>query len=398
MKTPIKIKSIQKIERRPPAVAKDSCCAAASSCSPSPSKPEAKPPCCGPPATTRGGVITELVPGFQRWLSTPAGPVAQISTELTFADHLGACKARWGIGRMDYLVPPGLYAIGAPDAESPVLVTANYKMSYDILRHTLLGRNLWLLVLETFGVNVWCAAGKGTFGTRELLTQIKATDLAKIVKHRQLILPILGAPGIAAHQIAQKSGFKVRYATIRAADLPTYLDNGMVTTPAMRELTFSFYERLVLLPVEIVHATKSAIIIALLLIIAGYLYGGSASAGRFLLAYFGALVSGIVLGPLFLPWLPGRSFAIKGAIVGLCWSFLSYRWFGSGWNIAQVIAASLALPALSAFYTLNFTGCTTYTSPNGVKKEMRWSMPLIGGGILVSIILLVISLWLPEKG
>ena len=393
----MKIKSIKKVERRPPLAAKPSCCGPAANCGPPPALPE-KPPCCGPPTTTRGGVIDEQVPGFLRWLPTAHGRVAQIATELTLGDHLGACMARWGIGRMQYLVPPGLYAIGTPDADTPVLVTANYKMSYDILRRTLRGRNLWLLVLETFGVNVWCAAGKGTFGTGELLAQINATNLAAIVSHRQLILPILGAPGVAAHEVAKQSGFKVRYGTIRAVDLPAYLDNGLVTTPAMRELTFTFYERLVLLPVEIVHALKSAAIIALFLFLVTTLAAGSDSASRMIFAYLGALFSGIVLGPLLLPWLPGRSFAFKGAIVGLLWSLLCYQLIGTGWNMAQTVGAFLSLPALSAFYTLNFTGCTTYTSPNGVKKEMRLAMPVMGSALLVSIVLLAVGHWLPGKG
>ena len=394
----MKIKSIKQIERPPVPAAKPTCCGPAANCCPPPSAPQDKPSCCGPAATTRGGVITEQVPGFLGWLPVANGRVAQIATELTPGDHLGACKARWGIGRMHYLIPPGLYAIGTPDANAPVLVTANYKMSYDILRRTLRGRNVWLLVLETFGVNVWCAAGKGTFGTNELLAQISATNLAAIVSHRQLILPILGAPGVAAHEIAKQSGFTVRYGTIRAADLPAYLDNDLVTTPAMRELTFTLYERLVLLPVEIVHALKSAVIIALLLFLLGLFAGDSASASRMLLAYLGALGSGIVVGPLLLPWLPGRSFALKGAIVGLFWFLLCYQLIGAGWNLAQMGAAFLALPALSAFYTLNFTGCTTYTSPHGVKKEMRLAMPVMGVALLVSVVLLAVGLWLPGKG
>jgi acetyl-CoA decarbonylase/synthase complex subunit gamma len=391
----MKIRSFKKIEKRSP----PSCCAPSPSCCPpaAPALPE-KPPCCGPPATTRGGTITEQVPGFVRWLPTAGGRVAQIASELTLSDHLGACKARWGIGRMHYLVPPGLYAIGNPDAAAPVLVTANYKMSYDILRRTLHGRNIWLLVLETFGVNVWCAAGKGTFGTQELLAQINASNLAAIVSHRQLVLPILGAPGVAAHEVKKQSGFTIRYGTIRAADLPDYLDNGQVTTPAMRELTFTLYERLVLLPVEIIHALKSAAIITLILFLLGFFSSGSAGARQLIFAYLGALYSGIVVGPLLLPWLPGRSFALKGAIVGLLWSLLYYQLVGAEWNLPQTLAAFLALPALSAFYTLNFTGCTTYTSPNGVKKEMRLAMPLMGLAILVSGLLLAGSQWLSGKG
>ena len=107
-------------------------------------------------------------------------------------------------------------------------------------------------------------------------------------------------------------------------------------------------------------------------------------------AYFGALLTGVVAGPLFLPWLPGRSFAVKGAVVGLGWSIAWYLLGGgSAWTTTATIAAFLALPAISAFYTLNFTGCSTYTSRSGVKKEIRLSLPVIGGAIAISILLLV---------
>ena len=78
---------------------------------------------------------------------------------------------------MHYTVEPGLYAVGKPDERSPVLVTANYKLSFDKLRNELTGRNVWILVLDTKGINVWCSAGKGTFGTMELVGRIESTGL-----------------------------------------------------------------------------------------------------------------------------------------------------------------------------------------------------------------------------
>jgi acetyl-CoA decarbonylase/synthase complex subunit gamma len=349
-----------------------------------------KPPCCGPAVSKGGGVVTDKVPGFSAWLDTPAGPVPRIATELTLGDHLGACKARWAIGRMGFIVPAGLYAIGLPTAADPVLVTANYKMTYDIMRRTLAGRNCWLLVLETFGVNVWCAAGKGSFGTGELVRRIKATGLADVVSHRRLILPILGAPGVAAHEVAHRTGFKVNYAAIRAADLPEYLDNGMVTTPEMRQLTFSFYERLVLIPVELVMALKSVAIIGMPVLLLIAVLGGLRAGLVAFCAYLGAWLCGVALGPLLLPWLPGRSLAIKGAEAGLLWSGLFYVLAGaSGWNGAVSAALFLALPAVSAFHTLNFTGCTPYASRSGVKKEMRLALPAMGVAVMASVLLLL---------
>ena len=67
-------------------------------------------------------------------VSTPIGDVPVVSTRLEMADRLGAWKARWGIGRMQYRVAPGLYAVGNPTPDSPVLVSANYKLSFDRLR------------------------------------------------------------------------------------------------------------------------------------------------------------------------------------------------------------------------------------------------------------------------
>lgn len=324
------------------------------------------------------------------WLDTPAGRVPRIGTELGIGDHLGGCKARWGIGRMDFMVPPGLYAIGDPAAADPVLVTANYKMSYDLVRRSLAGRNVWLLVLETFGINVWCAAGKGTFGTGELVRRVKATGLDRVVSHRRLTLPILGASGVSAHEVGHRTGFKVVYAAIRAADLPEYLDNGMVTTPAMRELAFSFYERMVLVPVEVVLGLKSIAIVGAVIFALMALLGSTAAGLTALYGYFGAVTAGLVLGPLLLPWLPGKSFAVKGGIVGLLWSGLFYVTAGgAGWNGAVTAAVFLALPAVSAFYTLNFTGCTPYTSRTGVKKEMRIALPVMGSALIASLILLL---------
>lgn len=314
----------------------------------------------------------------------------RVASELTFGDHLGACKARWGIGRMDFIVPPGLYAIGSPMAADPVLVTANYKMSYDLVRQSLAGRSCWLLVLETYGINVWCAAGKGTFGTGELVRRIKAVGLDNVVSHRRLILPILGAPGVSAHEVARRSGFSVSYAAIRADDLPEYLDNGMVTTPAMREITFTLYERLVLIPVEIVLVLKSIAVIGGVALLTAALLGSPKAGVSAFVAYVGAVLSGIVLGPALLPWLPGRSFAVKGAFVGLLWSALLYALAGgAAWPGPIAAALFLALPAVSSFYTLNFTGCSTYTSRSGVKKEMRIAIPAIAGALIFSLILLL---------
>ena len=136
-------------------------------------------------------------------------PIAQVDHKWSFRDYLGAFLARTTSTRNDYTVSPGLYALGKPDKDSEVLVTANYKLTFDKLRKYLEKRNVWILVLDTKGINVWCAAGKGTFATTELIKKIQTSGLNLLVKHRRIIVPQLGAVGVAAHEVKSKTGFRV---------------------------------------------------------------------------------------------------------------------------------------------------------------------------------------------
>ena len=326
-------------------------------------------------------------------VETPVGRVAQVSSTLTWRDRWGTVKARWGVGRMDYTVEPGLYALGNPDSQSHVLVTANYKMSFDRLRETLSGRDVWLLVLDTKGINVWCAAGKGTFGTEELVRRIALSGLSKVVSHRELILPQLSGPGVAAHQVKKFSGFRVHYGPIRASDLTAYLEAGLKATPEMRLKTFSLRERLALIPIEIVAAFK----VSLLILITFFLLGGLGGPDEYwtnamnyglfaVVATLSAIVAGAVLTPILLPILPGRAFSLKGCIVGVvvALTLLIVRnpdlalWPGR----LEMAAWLLLVPALAAYLAMNFTGASTYTSLSGVKKEMQTALPLqIGAGV-----------------
>ncbi len=117
-------------------------------------------------------------------------------------------KSRIGAFRMNYAVTPGLYAVGDPTKDSDVFVTANYKLTFDILRRELKGMNAWILVLDTKSINVWCAAGKGTFGTDELIKRIAEAKLETVVSHRRIILPQLGAVGVNAGDGAEENGFQ----------------------------------------------------------------------------------------------------------------------------------------------------------------------------------------------
>ena len=329
-------------------------------------------------------MVDEKASWFRGWLETSVGRVARISTQMDFRDKLGGCGVRWGIRRMRYNVPAGLYAVGQPTPESPVLVTANYKLSFDLLRRELTGKDLWLLVLETFGINVWCAAGKGTFGTAELVSRVQKVQLDKLVKHRTLVLPQLGAAGVAAHQVKQATGFKVKYGPVRAHDLASFLSNGLKASEENRRIKFTLRDRLVLTPVELVGAWKPSLIVLLLVFIIGGLSGQEFSLQGALswslspaLIYLGALLMGSLVTPILLPWIPGRAFSLKGAQIGLLWAFALSLTLASTWTLGSIIALFLIVPAVAAYFAMNFTGCSTFTSLSGVQKEMRIAVPVI---------------------
>lgn len=332
---------------------------------------------------------------YRRWpflrgaLATPVGPVPQLATTLTLTDRLGHWQMRWGLGRLRYRVAPGLYAVGQPGAASPVLVTANYKMTVDLLRRALGGTDLWLLVLDTGGINVWCAAGKGSFGTAELLRQVRAARLAELVSHRTLILPQLGAPGVAAHEVTRGCGFRVVYGPVRAADLPAFLAAGMRATPAMRRVTFTARERLVLTPVELTcMLAPVAWGVPLLLVLGGIgpqlfsLPAAVTRGGAAIAAGLAGIATGAVLVPLLLPWLPGRMFAVKGALAGAATALAGTVLFGARLGALNSAALLLALPAVAAWCAMNFTGSTPFTSPSGVEREMRRTLPFQAGALL----------------
>jgi acetyl-CoA decarbonylase/synthase complex subunit gamma len=342
-------------------------------------------------------VVDEKATWFKGWKETPVGKVATISTHMGLKDKLGGCRVRWGIRRMHYTVPAVLYAVGEPDSDSPVLVTANYKLSFDLLRRELSGRNLWLLVLETFGINVWCAAGKRTFGTSELANRIRKVQLERVVNHRSIILPQLGAPGVARHEVKKATGFRVRYGPVRAADLPQYLDNGQKATEESRRIRFSLWDRLVLTPVELVTAWKASLVALLFVFFLsglgqdGFSFTGALSRSFTPgLTYLGALLMGAVVTPALLPWIPGRAFSLKGAQVGLLWALLLTLTLASNWSGTSLVGLFLIAPALTAYFAMNFSGCSTFTSLSGVQKEMRIAVPVIilltvsGGAVLLA--------------
>jgi acetyl-CoA decarbonylase/synthase complex subunit gamma len=114
------------------------------------------------------------------------------------------------------------------------------------------------------------------------------------------------------------------------------------------------------------------------------------------LALFAAVAAGAVVTPLLLPWLPGRAFSLKGLIPGLAAALmvtlLGAQIMNRGGGYLEILGWLFMIPAVSAYLAMNFTGSSTYTSLSGVKKEMRWALPLeIAAGVIG------LGLWLGSR-
>ena len=361
---------------------------------------ESNVPCCGPPPGPPSSSFERpgftLCPFVESFIDTPAGPVPRVKTKLSPEDRSGTLSVRLGVGRNNYKVAPGLYAVGNPDNQSPILVTANYKLSFDHLRKQMSEIKAWVLVLDTRGINVWCAAGKGTFGTAEIIHRVQSTGIARVVQHRRLILPQLGAVGVSAREVKKGCGFEVVWGPIQARDIKPFLAAGMKAEEAMRRVTFTLTERLVLVPVEVALLRKYLLwtLVALFILsgIGGHVFSVSAAWHRGLLAACGCLagiLAGCVLAPAFLPWIPGRSFSFKGALAGLAAGVVTVAGLRTSTYLSFWPGASLVLlaVALGSFLAMNFTGSTPFTSPSGVEKEMRRAIPLQLTSALIAVVI-----------
>ena len=171
----------------------------------------------------------------------------------------------------------------------------------------------------------------------------------------------------------------------------------------MRRVRFGLGDRLAVVPMELVGGGKRAVVLAACLLVlsglgrGGYDVGLMASAGlRAALLVLVAFVGGALFAPILLPWLPGRMFSTKGAVVGLalaCGAALLGVIPSAGLGGKMAIWAwILTMPAIAAFLAMNFTGASTYTSLSGMRREMRRAMPLQAAAGVVGL-----GLWIAAR-
>ncbi len=89
------------------------------------------------------------------------------------------------------VVAEDIYPINGPDADSPVLITCNFSLTYFIVSGEIEGSGVpsHLLIKDTEGLSVLTAWAAGKFGADVIATFMKKAGIADKVNHSELIIP-----------------------------------------------------------------------------------------------------------------------------------------------------------------------------------------------------------------
>ncbi len=264
---------------------------------------------------------------------------------------------------------PGLYAVGAPGPDSPVLVTGNFSLTVRRVVREIDGRlDAWLLVADSGGINVWCAAGGGYFTADKVITAVNTSGLANVVRHKALILPQLAANGVDGWEIRRETGWGVHWGPAKARDIPAYLAAGRKKTDGMRWVTFPLKDRLEMVTVTL--GFYALLILLPLLIFWRHLFW-PVTAALLGLSYFYAIVH---------PWLPGRDGLQKSIPLTL----IALLGLGVYTTVVQPLPSqqlfnwTIALIALSLFTAGELQGM----SPLMRGEQANWGWEAAIGGLL----------------
>jgi acetyl-CoA decarbonylase/synthase complex subunit gamma len=206
----------------------------------------------------------------------------------------------------------------------------------------------------------------------------------------------LGAVGVAAHKIKEQTGFRVIFGPVHAKDIAEFINSGYIATPEMRKITFPFYERAKLIPVDLMYGKYKLLGVLFVFFIlsgldsSGFLFTKMVETCTFpLVNILGAYLAGILVAPLLLPVIPFRAFSLKGAF----WSLVVFGFINMFFEVslAERIAMGFISLSVASFVTMNFTGSSTYTSLSGVKKEMKWAIPFQIVFVAMGLIIFIIS-------
>ena len=280
-----------------------------------------------------------------------------------------------GLGVLPFPVKTGLIRVGQPDRQSPVLVTCNFGLTVRRVLRALRGLNAYLLVANSRGINVWCAASGGLFTSDGVVSVVKTSGIGNLVEHRRLVLPQLSATGVERSVVEEKTGWRVVFGPVYAQDIPAYLDNHYKKTERMRTVRFDLFERL---EMAFMWGTPISVIPLIPLLIWW----------RHLVLPFVAVVWGIALVAFVgFPWLPSwivgthsdkalpgwtkylvvfdpRSQKILAVWAAAVATLVAYGFLVADWGWVTILGWILASLAVALLISLDLSGSTPHYKSN----------------------------------
>lgn len=120
----------------------------------------------------------------------------------------------------------GIYEIGKPDENSPVMVTTNFALTYFVVSGEIEGSKVpaWLLVKDTEGLSVLTAWAAGKFAGDDVGMFVNKSGIADKVKHKEIILPGYAA-AIVGEMEEELPEWTVTVGPREAAHIPAFLKN-----------------------------------------------------------------------------------------------------------------------------------------------------------------------------
>ncbi len=138
----------------------------------------------------------------------------------------------------------GCLRIGNPGPDAPVLLTCNYRLTVERVKSALDGLDVFLLVTNSRGVNVWCAATGALLTHHDVVSVLKTSGIQELVHHRRVILPQLAATGIEAKRVEETTGWHVVWGPVEVKDISEFLSRGQEANAEMRTVTFGWAKRM----------------------------------------------------------------------------------------------------------------------------------------------------------
>ncbi|GAB4344230.1 MAG: hypothetical protein Kow0099_23460 [Candidatus Abyssubacteria bacterium] len=277
-------------------------------------------------------------------------------------------------------IKPGLYRFGNPGRRAPVFVSANYLLTFFLVRRHLRALDCYLLVIDTRGINVWCAASEGTFSAEEVRIGLRAARAEDIVETRTLILPKLSSSGVRYRDVKALTGWQAVFGPVYARDIPEYIGNGQVNSERMKRVRFGFAERLWTAP-------PFALFVAFWFVLPLLLFHNLYS----LMIPGIAFAAGIAF-PLAFPLLPTDRFFKKSLVLGFFGAGLSsIHLLAAGASARSIVLRGLVIVGMTLFVGMDYSGMSAVSNYSKIKEEYYVAAPLLA--LIVIAGLAVRFLW-----